>query len=139
MRIENYLENERVKRGSISQHIKLKKISCSELETLINDPRIKRGFVGEKFQNKKPQADWTREYLDALVYEAVAGAFNADYLRYLFEVAQYVNSQTSDDSGSVGKNKDNEETWKEAAKGVLHEAKNGVKKAANVVKRFFRH
>ena len=132
MRVEDYLENGHVKRGSISQHIKLKKISRSELEILINDPRINRGFIGEKFQNKKPRAEWDQKYLDSLVYEAVAGAFNADYLRYLFEVAQYVRSQIPNGSANVGKNKDVEESWHEAGKKVLDEV-------IKVVKGLFRH
>lgn len=134
MRVEDYLDNGRVKRSSIALHIKLNKISHSELETLINDPRINRGFIGDKFQNKKLQEEWNQEYLDSLVYEAVAGTFNADYLRYLFEVAQSVKPQTSGDSRRTGTNSI-ERTREKAGKGVLYAAQKGL----NVVKGAFKH
>ncbi|MCM1097246.1 MAG: hypothetical protein NC427_04185 [Ruminococcus flavefaciens] len=123
MKIDDYLEDGRIKRSSISLHIKSRKISRSELEALINNPRIKKGFVGDKFCNKKPQTEWNEEYLDSLVCEAVAGSFNADYLWYLFEVTEYVSAKRNDNLKSAEKDR--------GMKGLVEKAKIKIKRCCD--------
>lgn len=95
MEISNYIKDGKVARSSIARGIADGKFSTSDLEMLINDPRISAGFIGNSFDDKKPLSEWNKDYLEKLVYTAFAGPFNADYLRHLFEVSQYVSAKKS--------------------------------------------
>lgn len=96
MEISNYIKDGKIKRSSIARSIADGKLSDSDLEMLINDTRISAGFIGDKLEDKKPQSEWNKDYLENLVYTAFAGPFNADYLLHLYEVSQYVrNTKTS--------------------------------------------
>lgn len=90
MKITSFIKDGKVNRTGVAQSIADGEISASELEELISDPRISAGFIGDRFNDKKPQSEWNKDYLQKLVYTAFAGPFNEDYLRYLYEVSQFV-------------------------------------------------
>lgn len=96
--LSRYIENGEVKRGVLTQDIKNRRLSHSELEELIKNPEISSSFFGKEVDEKKPEAEWDEAYLRRLSYASVSEVFNADYLLYLEKVAakvSKVNSQSS--------------------------------------------
>lgn len=89
--LSRYIKNGRVEREAISMDIKNGDIGEADLNAIINNPDVKTTFIGKEFKNKKPLSIWSKDYLDELSYAVVSESFNADYLRYLYDVAKYVN------------------------------------------------
>ncbi len=84
--VASYIEGNNVQREKIALDIKRGRLDDSDIDALIADERIQAAFVGNVYADKRPQSQWTQDYLDELPYAAVAEAFNEDYLRYLREV-----------------------------------------------------
>jgi len=101
MDINSYLKNETVRRSKIAQDIKNNILTQQEVEELISNEQISSAFFGSGYSNKRPESTWDREYLETISNAASAEAFNAEYLRYLFKVSEYVNkSETADSKDS---------------------------------------
>ena len=87
---DKYLVEGKVDRAKIAMDIKYRELKRDEIEMLLKDPRIKDSFIGTGYNDKKPQSEWSKDYLNILSYAAVAESFNRDYLLYLDSVADYV-------------------------------------------------
>ena len=87
---DKYLVEGKVDRAKIAMDIKYQELKRDEIEMLLKDPRIKDSFIGTGYNDKKPQSEWSKDYLNILSYAAVAESFNRDYLLYLDSVADYV-------------------------------------------------
>lgn len=90
--LSKYIKNGRVERETIAMDIKNGEIDEADLNTIINNPSIKATFIGREFKNKKSSSSWSKDYLDELSYAVVSESFNVDYLKYLYDVAKYVNA-----------------------------------------------
>lgn len=88
--IKNYIVDGKVDRGKIAMDVKYRKLKRKDLNAIVNDPKIKSAFIGDKFSGKVDKKDWTKDYLEQISYAVVGESFNADYLFYLYEVAEYV-------------------------------------------------
>lgn len=88
---KEYIVDGVVEREKIALDIKYGKIKKSDLDVLISNNDIKEAFFGDGFHDKKPKNQWNKEYLNILSYVCIGEAFNAEYLYYLSEVAEYVN------------------------------------------------
>lgn len=88
--INDYICNGRVEREKIAIDIKYRDLSKSDIDILVSNKKICDAFLGKSFSEKKPKSEWNKEYLDELTCAAIAECFNADYLYYLDEVADYV-------------------------------------------------
>lgn len=91
--IQKYIEGEVVKREKIAMDIKYRRIGEEELRAIVEEPAIKSDFFGQGYNKKVPKDQWTERYLDKLSYAVAAECFNPEYLYYLNEVAEYVNSK----------------------------------------------
>lgn len=92
--VQKYISGGTVKREMIAMDIKYRKICSKEdLSEIINNPNVKAAFYGQGFHDKVPKDQWTEKYLDKLSYAVVAECFNAEYLDYLYEVAEYVDKR----------------------------------------------
>lgn len=88
--VNNYIDDGKVARERIAMDVKYRKLKGKELEKIVNDPKIQSAFIGDKFSKKVDKKDWTKDYLERISCAVVAESFNADYLFYLDEVAEYV-------------------------------------------------
>ncbi len=88
--MSEYVKDGKVSRSRLATAIVRGKISKSDLEELLSDSLIKDACFSHIKLERKPQSEWTEEYLELLSNAAVAENFNEEYLQYLFEVAQYV-------------------------------------------------
>ncbi len=88
--LNKYLINEKVDRAKIVMDIRYRVLKRDEIEMLVKDSKIKESFIGTSYNDKKPQSEWSKDYLNILSYAAVAESFNRDYLLYLDSVADYV-------------------------------------------------
>lgn len=100
--MKKYIKEGRVEREQIAMDIKYRTITKDDLDTLVSNKEIRGAFIGKSFSNKKPKSEWNREYLDELSYAVVAEGFNAEYLYYLNEVAEYVSSKKNNKKIIVG-------------------------------------
>lgn len=89
--IKNYIVDGRVRREKIAMDIKYRSLKKEDILALIENPVIKEAFIGKRYDKKKPQNDWNKDYLDTLSYAVISESFNRDYLLYLNDVAEYVN------------------------------------------------
>lgn len=96
--LSRYIENGEVKRGVITQDIKNRRLSHTELEELINNAKISSSFFGKEVDKKKPETEWDEAYLRRLSYASVGEVFNADYLLYLDRVADRVSKAKNQSS-----------------------------------------
>lgn len=69
--LSRYIENGEVKRGVITQDIKNRRLSHTELEELINNTKISSSFFGKEVDKKKPETEWDEAYLRRLSYASV--------------------------------------------------------------------
>ena len=90
--INCYLDGEKVKRSQIALDIKRGVLSKEDVNALISDNRINSAFRGSENKEKKPEEEWNQQYLEELSYAVIAESFNADFLLYLCDVANYVNN-----------------------------------------------
>lgn len=100
--IKKYIVNGRVEREKIAMDIKYLTITKNDLDILISNKEIREAFVGNEFSDKIPKSKWDKEYLDKLSYAVVAEGFNAEYLYYLNEVAEYVNKKRGNSKLIIG-------------------------------------
>lgn len=88
--LSRYIEGGDVKRVRIANDIAAGKFTQEFLSELLRHPVVKDAYFSHVKLERKPESEWTKEYLELLSNAAVAENFNEEYLRYLFEVAQYV-------------------------------------------------
>lgn len=100
--VHKYLSNGAVKREKIATDIKYRIIGTEELNVIVNDADVKAAFFGHGFQDKIPMDQWTEKYLDELSCAVAAKCFNAEYLYYLNEVAEYVNKKKGNSKLIIG-------------------------------------
>ena len=91
--LKDYFDNGHISRMKVASDIKSRKLTKEDLEKMITEPEVKSVFIGNGFNNTVKKEEWTKEYLDKLSYMAIGESFNKEYLFYLDEVAQYVNSK----------------------------------------------
>ena len=85
-----YIEDGKVNRVRIATDIAEGKFTQEFLSELLRYLAVKNVYFSHVKLERKPESEWTKEYLGLLSNAAVAENFNEEYLRYLFEVAQYV-------------------------------------------------
>lgn len=90
-----YIVDGNVKRGLIAEDIIKSMLSREELEELLSYPTLKDSYFKHKDWERESQIKWTQGYVQFLSYAIVAEVFDEEYLRYLFEVAEYVRSRNS--------------------------------------------
>lgn len=91
--MKNYISNGRVLREEIAADIRDGVLKRKDIKELVSNPDIQKAFIGQNYSKKVSQDMWTKTYLDRLPNATVAEAFNEDYLYYLADVSEYVNSQ----------------------------------------------
>lgn len=99
--VEAYIHEGQIARNRIALDVRRRKLTGDRLEAVLCDSRIMAAFIGTSFEKKRPQEEWDESYLEQLSYMVIAESFNAEYLRYLDEVAAYV-AQRSASSASYG-------------------------------------
>ncbi len=93
MDINSYFKDGKVRRSKIALDIKNGDLTKQDVEELISNERISASFFGNGYIPSKTSDLWDRSYLDIISNAASAEAFNAEYLRYLYEVAEHVNKK----------------------------------------------
>lgn len=88
--LSRYIEGGKVNRVRIANDIAAGKFTQEFLSELLRHPAVKDAYFSHVKLERKPESEWTKEYLELLSNAAVAENFNEEYLRYLFDVAQYV-------------------------------------------------
>lgn len=88
--LSRYIEDGKGNRVRIANDIAAGKITQEFLSELLRHPAVKNVYFSHVKLERKPKPEWTKEYLELLSNAAVAENFNEEYLRYLFDVAQYV-------------------------------------------------
>ena len=88
--LSRYIEDGKVNRVRIANDIATGKITQEDFSELLRHPAVKKVYFSHVKLERKPESEWTKEYLNLLSNAVVAENFNEEYLRYLFEVAQYV-------------------------------------------------
>lgn len=88
--LSRYIEDGDVKRVRIANDIAEGKFTQEFLSVLLRHTAVKDAYFSHVKLERKPESEWTKEYLGLLSNAAVAENFNEEYLRYLFDVAQYV-------------------------------------------------
>lgn len=91
--VHSYVVDGRVAREKIAMDVKYRNLNRTDLEHLAVNPDIQRAFIGDRYSDKVPKNQWTKDYLDELSYAVVGESFNKDYLLYLDEVAEYVSKK----------------------------------------------
>ena len=91
--LEDYFDDGHISRMKVASDIKSRKLTKEDLEKMITEPEVKSVFIGNRFNNTVKKEEWTKEYLEKLSNMAIGESFNKEYLFYLDEVAQYVNSK----------------------------------------------
>lgn len=91
--LEDYFDDGHISRMKVASDIKSRKLTREDLEKMITEPEVKSVFIGNRFNNTVKKEEWTKEYLEKLSNMAIGESFNKEYLFYLDEVAQYVNSK----------------------------------------------
>ena len=91
--LSRYIEDGDVKRVRIANDIAAGKFTQEFLSELLRYLAVKNVYFSHVKLERKPESEWTKEYLGLLSNAAVAENFNEEYLRYLFEVAQYVHQR----------------------------------------------
>lgn len=90
-----YIEDGKVNRVLIATDIAAGKCTQEILSELLRHPAVKGAFFSHIELERKSESEWTKVYLDLLTNAVVAEIFNEEYLRYLFQVAQYVRQSGS--------------------------------------------
>ena len=91
--LEDYFDDGHISRMKVASDIKSRKLTREDLEKMITEPEVKSVFIGNGFNNTVKKEEWTKEYLEKLSHMARGESCNKEYLFYLDEVAQYVNSK----------------------------------------------
>lgn len=91
--LSRYIEDGKVNRVRIANDIAAGKFTQEFLSELLRHPAVKDAYFSHVKLERKPESEWTKEYLELLSNAAVAENFNEEYLRYLFDVAQYVHQR----------------------------------------------
>ncbi|MBO5123768.1 MAG: hypothetical protein J6C11_01445 [Spirochaetaceae bacterium] len=94
--LSRYIEDGKMNRVRIANDIAAGKFTqefLSELLQKLQKPELKANYFSHVKLERKPESEWTKEYLNLLSNAVVAENFNEEYLRYLFEVAQYVHQR----------------------------------------------
>lgn len=96
----DYIIDGKVARQKISMDIKYRKLDRAGIERLCLDPAIQAAFFRAGYDDRRPQGEWNKDYLDRLSYAVASECFNREYLLYLAEVAEFV-SKTTPKKGTV--------------------------------------
>ena len=99
---QRYFDGSRVKRETIAQDIRYRRLSHEDLLIIISDSEISAAFYGQSYEDKIPKNQWDEKYLEKLSYAVVSEAFNKDYLLYLEEVANSVSAQKNNSKIVIG-------------------------------------
>lgn len=91
--LSRYIEDGKVNRVRIANDIAEGKFTQEFLSVLLRHTAVKDAYFSHVKLERKPESEWTKEYLGLLSNAAVAENFNEEYLRYLFDVAQYVHQR----------------------------------------------
>ncbi len=91
--LSRYIEDGMVNRVRIANDIAAGKFTQEFLSELLRHPAVKGEYFSHVKLERKPESEWTKEYLNLLSNAAVAENFNEEYLRYLFDVAQSVHQR----------------------------------------------
>ena len=91
--LSRYIEDGDVNRVRIATDIAEGKFTQEFLSELLRYLAVKDAYFSHVKLERKPESEWTKEYLGLLSNAAVAENFNEEYLRYLFEVAQCVHQR----------------------------------------------
>lgn len=91
--LSRYIEDGKVNRVRIANDIAAGKFTREFLSELLRYLAVKNVYFSHVKLERKPESEWTKEYLNLLSNAVVAENFNEEYLRYLFEVAQYVHQR----------------------------------------------
>lgn len=91
--LSRYIEDGKVNRVRIANDIAAGKFTQEFLSELLRHPAVKDAYFSHVKLERKPESEWTKEYLELLSNAAVAENFNEEYLRYLFDVAQSVHQR----------------------------------------------
>lgn len=87
---DKYIENNVVLPGHIASDVRFGRISHQDIIEILKDERVKKAFIGTHLEQKRPQSEWGKDYLDELFGMASMTCFNEDYLFFLEDVAKYV-------------------------------------------------
>lgn len=135
---QKYIKNGRVDRAKIVSDIQCRNISLKELQRLIQDPMVSSGFFGDGYQGQVPKEQWTEQYLSQLTCAAIADCFNPEYLYYLNEVAEYVNSVRGKIKSiriKIAKRKQEDKSKNSKLLQVLHVLVNIIEKIIEYIKK----
>lgn len=88
--VQRYISDGEVKREKIVMDIKYRRITAEDLKSIVREPEVQAAFFGPEVRERAPKSQWTQQYLSELACAAAAECFNAGYLSYLEEVAEYV-------------------------------------------------
>ena len=91
--LSRYIEDGKVNRVRIATDIAAGKFTQEFLSELLRYLAVKNVYFSHVKLERKPESEWTKEYLGLLSNAAVAENFNEEYLRYLFDVAQCVHQR----------------------------------------------
>ena len=91
--MKEYYKDGRVTREDIVADIADGTLSKNDIAKLAADERVRNSFIGKAYSAKTSKDKWNRSYLEKMQNVAVAESFNEDYLYYLADVAEYVNSE----------------------------------------------
>ena len=98
--MSKYVQGEKVDKVAIAEDICDGILTRSDVQSLLKNSTIRESFIGTTYDKKIDKSKWTRQYLDRLPNAAVAESFNEDYLDYLLDVSEYVNTKKT--NGLIG-------------------------------------
>lgn len=92
--VNTYIEGGKTNRERIAMDVRDGILTDADITELVSDERVSSVFIGNAFPDKCPSSHWDEKYLEELSYAVTDEAFNEDYLRYLFEVSEFVRKKS---------------------------------------------
>ena len=90
--IDKYIDDGLVLTSHIAYDVRFGRLSHQDIIEILKDERVKKAFIGTHLEQKRPQSEWSKEYLVELLGMSSMTCFNEDYLFFLEKVAKYVNN-----------------------------------------------
>lgn len=91
--LEGYIKDGKVSRTGIALAIKYGDLCRDDVDDIVKCDQVKQEFFNVGQTKKVQKTEWTKDYLDTLVFASVAEVFDSEYLYYLCDVAEYVNGK----------------------------------------------
>ena len=70
--LDKYIVDGTLSHGRIANDIKRRIIKRPDIERMIEDPAIKASFIGDVYNDKKPESQWDKEHLEIVSLDALA-------------------------------------------------------------------